>query len=547
MNRPVTVDRPTASHRLALAQASDKLSLAFVVVAAITVAGGLLRFSTLGLQSYWYDEATTAWLAHSALGNTIGASFHETTPPTYYVLVWAWAKLFSNSEVALRSLSALAGTLTVPAAYFAALQGARSRRIAVIASALVATSPLLVWYSQEARDYALQVLFTVLSLGFLARVLDQPRRGALIGWVICSAAALATHYFAAFLIVPEAIWLVVAARGRFVKRALVAAGCVAAVELALVPIALAQRGNGAAWIGATSFRTRLLQVPKQFAVGLQSGFDRPATVLVAILCAVAVYLVVRRASGLERRGATLFAGLGAAVIALPLALALVGSSYLLTRNVIAACVPFLLALAAAFGARRAGVIGPAAAVSLCAVGLAVCISVFATPQYRRADWRGLAQTIGPTQQSRAVVINYNSTPLLFYLPGAVDLSNGFLPQDPVFGPYRHAAFPQVASQGIAVTELDVVEIAAPSPVVSLCWWGAQCNLAPGEPGIRPPLSTRRLPPGLVPAGMQRSTQFTVLRFKSSQPLRLTPADMHNSSLAGATVVWQPGSTSAFGR
>src|SRR5438876_576650 len=79
------------------------------------------------------------------------------TPPFYYMLAWGWAKLFGTGEVGLRSLSALAGTLTIPAAY-AAGRALSSRRAGLIAAALFAVNPLLVWYSQEARAYALLAL-----------------------------------------------------------------------------------------------------------------------------------------------------------------------------------------------------------------------------------------------------------------------------------------------------------------------------------------------------------------------------------------------------
>ena len=58
----------------------------------------------------------------------------------------------------LRSLSALAGTLTVPVCY-AAGRTLVSHRAGMIVAALSAVSPLLVWYSQEARAYGLFVLF----------------------------------------------------------------------------------------------------------------------------------------------------------------------------------------------------------------------------------------------------------------------------------------------------------------------------------------------------------------------------------------------------
>ena len=82
----------------------------------------------------------------------------ESNPPLYYVLAWAWAKAFGTHEVGLRSLSTLFGTATVPLAYCIGAELAH-RRAGLIAAALVAVSPMLIWYSQEARSYAVLAFF----------------------------------------------------------------------------------------------------------------------------------------------------------------------------------------------------------------------------------------------------------------------------------------------------------------------------------------------------------------------------------------------------
>ena len=76
----------------------------------------------------------------------------ESTPPLYYCVAWVWARVFGYGETGLRSLSAVCGVLLVPVVYAA---GAKliSRRAGVIAAAFATCSPLLIWYSQEARSY----------------------------------------------------------------------------------------------------------------------------------------------------------------------------------------------------------------------------------------------------------------------------------------------------------------------------------------------------------------------------------------------------------
>src|SRR5829696_7198175 len=114
---------------------------------ALTAGAALLRFLALSTQSYWYDEAITVELVRRPFSGMLGAvPQSESTPPLYYVLAWIWSQIFGTDEAGLRSLSAALGTATVPATYAAGRQFV-SRRSAFVAAALVAVSPLLVWYS----------------------------------------------------------------------------------------------------------------------------------------------------------------------------------------------------------------------------------------------------------------------------------------------------------------------------------------------------------------------------------------------------------------
>src|SRR4051794_12939768 len=128
----------------------------------LTVLAALLRFSTLGAQSFWQDEAVTALLMrHGLLQSLSLVPASEATPHLYYLLAWFWSQLFGTREVGLRSLSAPFVTATIPDAYAAALP--ISRRAALVAAALTAANPTLVRYSQEAPTYSLFVLLSALS------------------------------------------------------------------------------------------------------------------------------------------------------------------------------------------------------------------------------------------------------------------------------------------------------------------------------------------------------------------------------------------------
>jgi mannosyltransferase len=207
-------------------------------IGAILVVAALVRFWGIGSQSFWFDEVVTAQLVQEPFGHMLSTIPNsESTPYLYYVLLWLWAQAFGHGEAALRSLSALAGVVTV-AAVWAGARELVSRRAGLAAGALAALNPFLVWYSQEARAYALLACLCAVSFWLFARALRPPTGRVLAWWAVASALALATHYFAAFVVVPEAIALAVLA-GRTRAWAL-ACGGIGLAALALVPLAAQQ-------------------------------------------------------------------------------------------------------------------------------------------------------------------------------------------------------------------------------------------------------------------------------------------------------------------
>jgi len=96
----------------------DRTRTALVLVVAL---GAAVRFIRIGHQSFEFDEIATLGLVHRSFGGMLSRLWQssESTPPIFYVLEWAWTKIFGTSEAGMRSLSALAGAATVPVAYLA--------------------------------------------------------------------------------------------------------------------------------------------------------------------------------------------------------------------------------------------------------------------------------------------------------------------------------------------------------------------------------------------------------------------------------------------
>ena len=154
-----------------------------------------------------------------------------------------WSRLFGTGEAGLRSLSALFGIATVFVAYLA---GARlfSRAAGLVVAALTAVSPFMVWYSQEARSYALFMLLAALSIYFYACLRDDARPAVVVAWGAVCAAAIWTHYFAIYVVAMEALLLIVLVpRVRRAVAAALLAVVVVSVPVAALAIHQARVGN----------------------------------------------------------------------------------------------------------------------------------------------------------------------------------------------------------------------------------------------------------------------------------------------------------------
>ena len=391
-----------------------------LLLAAIVVVGAAARLVTLGSQSFWFDEAQLAHevgLPFSGLWHTIGAQ--ETSPPLYFVVAWGWGQVFGAGEVGLRSLSALLGIATIPLLYLCGRELV-SPPAGLLAAAFGAASPFLIWYSQEAREYMLLIAVSALSLWGFARVWNGAAGRRDLGlWAGAASLALLTHFFAAFLIAPEAALVLLRLRSR---AGLAAVAVPAVTALALLPLAVSDTSHPLGWLRAIPRTTRIQQVPVAFAL---NTLDRTPIIswgllATVVVLALVILLLVGGAGPRELRGAGIAAGLAAVVILVPLVVALAGHDFYIVRALSPAWPPLAVVLGAACTARRLRVLGATLAlVTLAAFGYAQA-RILSTTALQRPDWRAAARALGPPRVRRAIVAYDGSLaidPLALYLPG----------------------------------------------------------------------------------------------------------------------------------
>jgi mannosyltransferase len=397
-----------AAYAQSIREAAKARSRAFWIVAGLTTLAAVLRFATLGVQAYHHDEIVTASrILRGGFGHAMDAvGFSESAPPLYYALAWVWTQVTGTGEFGLRSLSAVAGVATVPVVYLVGLE-LRGRRTGLMAAALVAVNPMLLWYSQEARAYALLALLCAVSLLYCVRALRRGRRRDFVLWGIASGLALATHYFAGFVVVAE-ILILLRCRGR---ASLAGLWIIGLASLLLAPLAIHQMSlDHAEWIGNFTLGHRLWETAATFVSGETTDIiarpERPVlAVLPLALGLAALALLAFRGDREGRRAAAIPLSLSLAAIGIPLLIAVTSPSkdFVLARNVLPALVPLLIAIAIGLtlpAARRLGTIVGAA---LLAYSLSFCVWASFSPDLQRPDWDVVAAKVGEPEAPRATV------------------------------------------------------------------------------------------------------------------------------------------------
>ncbi len=279
-----------------------------VPIIAIGIVALAFRVYRLDGRSLWLDEILTSQPAHlgSPADVVMWSQAALNQMPLFYMFTWFLGR-WGDSGTILRVPAVVAGTLTVLAIY---VLGRRlfGNRAGLVAAAVAAVMPFMVWYSQEARNYSLLMLLTTLQMYFALRAVKVGRVVDWAGLAAFTILNLYTHYLAlaatAAVMAYVGIYLVVDLR-RTAKarvRVLVAGAMLLALVIAaFVPWRAVLR---ATYIGVAS--------------GLH-GAERVAAVLVLVVLATGGVLLARRSPLLRARPETarrlmLAAAAGAAVV-----------------------------------------------------------------------------------------------------------------------------------------------------------------------------------------------------------------------------------------
>lgn len=325
------------------------------------VLGVGLRWYALGASRLVYDEAFTANAARRSLGDLLSyLRFHDSHPPLDYLIRMPAARA-GVSEWWLRAPSALFGSLAL--ILFAWWMRTRGR-FGVIATFVMALSAFQIFYSREARMYAL-LLFVGAAMFMVAdrwRTAPSPALAAAFGGLVLVAAF--DHFTG---VVFGATWLGLAGLRRDRQAWLWRGAIVAALGIwavAWAPTLLDQlHANTASWIPRTSLASFTDNLGQLF-----SASDFAAWAATAVLIAGVAVMARRRTTDLSLVLWGFVAPL--AVVAL---LGL-GFHFFVARTLALGSVGAVLAVATVFDAafernERIGIVAIAVAVPFFVVGM----------------------------------------------------------------------------------------------------------------------------------------------------------------------------------
>ncbi len=402
-----------------------------------------LRVGRLEYQSLWYDEGSSVFLARQDFGAITFGADHDIHPPLYYYVLRLGMLLGGDSEYAVRFLSVISGALIVALAY-ALGRRLLGRTAGLLAALAGAVSPLLVYYSQEARMYADVTLFGLLSTYLLVRATEAPKaRGLWLAYGLASIACLYSQYIGALALVFQGLW-VLARRPKALPPFIVSAG---AAVLAFAPWLALAKDSLLGWPSTNAFHAgpQLFgDAAYRYVEGLSRTFDPVGIGLTAAVCAAA-------AAGLLRafRGPRPDLWLPVLYVAVPLALMFLLGFRKPVYNpkfALLALPGFLLLIGAGVSSlgkpRALGL-----ALVLASAGYALN-NYYANPQYARDDYLAIARFVATSERlGDAIILDAPGQEQIFpyYYHGSLPVIG--LPEDrPLDSRKTAAALERLTSQ-----------------------------------------------------------------------------------------------------
>jgi uncharacterized membrane protein len=199
-----------------------------LIAIALLIVAISFRFTHLDRKVYWHDEAYTSLAITARPGKYFNDHLFQNRvvkaadllayqrfvpdltlldmlvrkgtedvqhPPIYYLLLRVWTQIWGTTPTVTRGFSALLSLLMFPALYWLCLELFESRLSGWVAIALFAVSPFHLVYAQEAREFGVWTVLTVVSSAFLLRANRSSSWQNWLGYGVCMVVSCYTSLF----------------------------------------------------------------------------------------------------------------------------------------------------------------------------------------------------------------------------------------------------------------------------------------------------------------------------------------------------------------
>lgn len=402
----------------------------------ILILGLILRVISLD-QSLWLDEATSVLAANKLSYSAIIHQFSpgDFHPPAYYLLLKFWIGIFGSSEAAARSLSVFFGVITIYLVY-SLTRKLFDKTTALLAALLLATAPLHIYYSQEARMYVLETLLVVKIIQLVVTIVNGKQRA--FNWVSLfafSGLLLYTDYLPVMIFISVGLYLLLFENkvsrkylfgwlGVFIGLVIVYLPWLPVLKLQLAVGAVVKVSAPGWWeaLGKTDFK-QLTLVPLKFAVGRITSYNKIIYYSLSSVPLVLYTITISRSLFDWRKTSLIWLWL-----MVPLGTAAVLGLYL----PIFSYFRFLFVLPAFYilaadGAQSLGKHKRVLIVLMVGCNLAASLYYLVNPNFHREDWRGAVTWIETNSRGK-------SAASIFVTEGQRDPYYYYSKDVPSFGP-----------------------------------------------------------------------------------------------------------------
>ena len=192
-----------------------KEKIELILLSLILFLGAFLRFIYIGKQSLWIDETGTYELMIGSISSIIKKLTIEFAPPFYYIFPKISLYVFGKNEFAMRLPSVIFGILSIFMIYKLG-KYLFNNKAGLISALILATNPLNIATSQNARPYSLSILLTLISIFYFFKILKEGKIKNWIFYIISSALLIYTHPFNLFIILIQNVYMLIIYRKNFI-------------------------------------------------------------------------------------------------------------------------------------------------------------------------------------------------------------------------------------------------------------------------------------------------------------------------------------------